>query len=53
MIKNCYKNGNSATTMYRALREDFGLHNRPITQEIGKIMKKFEDTGVVANMTLL
>ena len=39
--------------MYRALRGDYGLHSRPITQEIGKIVKKFEETGVVINIERL
>ena len=41
IIKNYYKNGDSATATYCALREDYGLHNRPTTQAIGKIVKKF------------
>ena len=36
--------------MYRALKGHYGLHNRPTTQPIGKIMKKFEETGVVTNI---
>ena len=47
MIKTYYTNGASATATYLALRGDNGLHNRPITQEIGKIVKKLEETGVV------
>ena len=35
--------------MYRVLRGDYGLHNRPTAQVIGKIVKEFEDTGVVTN----
>ena len=31
-----------------ALRGDYGLHNRPITDE--NIVNKFEDTGVVTNI---
>ena len=45
IIKTYYKNGDSATATYRALRGDYGLHNRPTTQAIGKIVKKFEETG--------
>ena len=41
IIKTYYKNGNSATARYRALRGDNGLHNRPTTQAIYRIMKKF------------
>ena len=44
IIKTYPKNGDSATTTYLALRGDYGLHNRPITQAIGKIVKKFKET---------
>ena len=47
MIKTRYRNGNSATATYRALRGVYGLHNRPTMQVIGKIVKKFEEIGVV------
>ena len=40
MIKTNYKNNDFATDTYLALRGDYGLHNRPTTQEIGKIVKK-------------
>ena len=30
------------------LTGDYGLHNRPTSQTIGKIVKKFEELGVVA-----
>ena len=43
MIRTYHKNYDSATATYRALRGDYGLHNRPIMQAIGKIVKKFED----------
>ena len=45
-----YKNDDSATATYLALRGDYGLHNRPTTQTIGKIVNKFEETGVVTNI---
>ena len=45
-----YKNGDSATAMYCALRGDYGLHNRLTTKAIGKIVKKFEQTGVITNI---
>ena len=48
MIKTYYKIGATATN--RALRRDYGLHNRPTTQAIYKIMKKFEETEVVTNI---
>ena len=44
MIKTYYKNGDSATATYRALRGDYGLHNCPTKQAISKIVKKFEET---------
>ena len=50
IIKICYKNDDSATAMYSALRGDYGLRNRPTTQAIGKIAKKFEKTGVITNI---
>ena len=40
IIKTYYKNGDS----------DYGLHNRPTAQTIGKIVKKSEETGVVTNI---
>ena len=49
MIKTRYKN-DSATVTYRALRGNYGLHKRPTKQANGKIMKKFEETGVVTNI---
>ena len=36
--------------MYCALREDYGLHNRPTKQAIYKIGKKFEKTRTVTNI---
>ena len=50
IIKTCYKNGDPTTVKYRVLRGDSGLHNRPTTQAIGKIVKKFEETEVVTNI---
>ena len=41
IIKSFYKNGDSITATYRALRGFYGFHNRSTTQAIGKIMKKF------------
>ena len=37
--------------MYHALRGDYVLHNRPTTQAIGKIVKKFEETGMITNIS--
>ena len=39
-----------ATATYCSLRGDYGLHNCPTTQVISKIVKKFEETGVVTNI---
>ena len=50
IIKAVYKNGDFATATYRTLKGDYGLHNRPTTQAIGKIVKKFQETGVVTNI---
>ena len=47
MNKTYYRNGDSATATYFSLRGDYGLHNRPITQAIDKLVKKFEETGVL------
>ena len=41
IIKTYYKNCDSVTVTYRALRGDYGLHNHSTTQAIGKIVKKF------------
>ena len=49
-MKTYYKNSNSATATYPALRGDYSLHNRPTTQAIAKIGKKFEETGVATNI---
>ena len=46
-IGTYYKNGDSATVTYCALTGDCGLNNSPTTQAIAKIVKKFEETGVV------
>ena len=50
IIKTYYRNGDSATATYHTLRGDYGLHNRPTTQAINKIVTKFEETGVVTNI---
>ena len=47
IIKIYYKNADSVTATYRALRGDYDLRNRLTTQAIGKIVKKFKETGVV------
>ena len=45
--KTNYKNGDSTPATYRG---DYGLNNRLTMQAIGKIVKKFEETGVVRNI---
>ena len=34
-------------------RGNYGLHNRPTTQAVGNIVKKFKETGVVTNIKRL
>ena len=41
IIKTYHKNGDSITIAHRALRGNYGLHNRSTTQAIGKIVKIF------------
>ena len=50
VIKTYNKNGDSATATYRALRGIYCLNNRPTTQAIGKIVRKFEETEVVTDI---
>ena len=50
MIKTYYKNDNSATATYRAIKGDYSLNNHPTTPAIGKIVKKLEETGVVTHI---
>ena len=54
IIKTNYKNVDSLTAMCEriiiSLRRDYGLHNRPNTQAIGKIVQKVRGTGVVTNI---
>ena len=47
IIQTYYKNSDSATATYHALRVDFGAQNSPITQAI---VKKFEETRAVTNI---
>ena len=49
IIKTYYKNADSVTATYCALRRDYGLH-RLTRQAISKIVKKFEETGGVTNI---
>ena len=50
MIKTYYKNGDFATATYRASGGYYSLHNRLTMQAIGKIVKKFEETGLATNI---
>ena len=50
ILKTYYKNDDSATATYCALREDYGLHHHSTTQAIGKIVKKLEETEMVTNI---
>ena len=54
IIKTFYKNCHSVTATYRALRGDYGEGDiRKTKQVIGKIVKKFEETGVATNIKRL
>ena len=50
IVNTCYKNIDFGTVMYRTLKGDYGSHNYPTMRAIGKILKKFEETGVVTNI---
>ena len=50
MTQTYYKNVDSATIKYRALRGDYGLRNRSNTRVIGKVVKEFKETKVVTNI---
>ena len=41
IIRTYYENSNSVTATYCALIGDYGLHNCPTRQAIGKIVNKF------------
>ena len=43
IIKTFYKNNESPINTFRALREHFGIHNRPTTKVISKTVKHFEE----------
>ena len=47
VIQAYYENGRSNQNAYGALRDFFGQFNRPNVRTIGKIVKKFEQTGSV------
>ena len=46
IVKTYYKNTDSATATHHALRGDYGSQNRPTTQAIDKIVKKFKFTNI-------
>ncbi|KAL7631744.1 UNVERIFIED_CONTAM: hypothetical protein RMT77_017953 [Armadillidium vulgare] len=50
VIQAYYENGRSNQNAYRALRDFFGQFNRPNVPTIGKILKKFEQTGSVGDL---
>ncbi|CAH1992908.1 unnamed protein product [Acanthoscelides obtectus] len=50
VIQEHYKNGAKIKNMFRALREHFGRNNRPNETTIGRLVRKFEATGSVANL---
>lgn len=50
IIKFYYKNGDSAVSTFRALRADYGRHNRPTQQTISNTVRKFEETGSVIDI---
>lgn len=45
-----YENGRSNQNAFRALRDFFGQHNRPNVSTIGRIVRKFQQTGSVGNV---
>ncbi|CAH1985567.1 unnamed protein product [Acanthoscelides obtectus] len=45
-----YKNGAKIKNTFRALRQHFGRNNRPNETTIGRLVRKFEATGSVANL---
>ncbi|CAH1962018.1 unnamed protein product [Acanthoscelides obtectus] len=48
--KTHYKNGAKIKNTFRALPEHFGRNNRPNETTIGRLVRKFEATGSVANL---
>lgn len=49
IVKTYYKNNDSPSETHRALRKDFGRHNRPVLSTISSVVAKFERTGSVAD----
>ena len=50
VIQEHYKNGAKIKSTFRALREYFGRNNRPNETTIGRLVRKFEATGSVADL---
>lgn len=50
IVKMFYKNGDSAVATYRALRPEYGRHNRPSQQTILNVVNKFEQNGLVTDI---
>ena len=42
IVQKFYENGRSFVNTFRALRENFGVHNRPSVLAIRRIVEKFE-----------
>jgi len=49
IVKIYYQNGCSVPRVFRALREVYNIHNRPIERTIRRLIEKFEATESVAN----
>lgn len=50
IIQTYYENGRSNVRTFRALREYFGIQNRPSRQAITNVVQKFERNGSVLNI---
>lgn len=50
IVKTYYKNDDSAVSTFRALRADYGRHNRPTQQTILNTVNKFEQIGSVVDI---